>query len=67
VYDGREFSNYVDGVREGAALVDLAPHGPGRASVGVRINKVFFFKGAVAQARFTHRALAPDEFLRAKP
>jgi putative heme-binding domain-containing protein len=64
VYDGKEFSNYVDGVREGAADLFLAPHGQGRASVGARINKVSFFKGAVHRARFTRRALAPSEFLK---
>ena len=63
VYDGREFSNYVDGVREGAAEISLAPHRQGHASVGVRINKAFYFKGAVRLARFTRRALAPSEFL----
>jgi hypothetical protein len=63
VYDGKEFSNYVDGVREGSAELHLAPHGPGHASVGVRINKVFYFKGAVHTARFTRSALAPSEFL----
>ena len=63
VYDGKEFRNYVDGVREGAAELHLAPHGPGHASVGVRINKVFYFKGAVRLARFTRRALSPAEFL----
>ena len=67
VYDGREFSNYVDGVREGAAEVQLAPQGQGRSSVGVRINKVFYFKGAVHQARFTRRALTPSEFLAPPP
>ena len=65
VYDGTQFSNYVDGVREGAAELHLAPHGPGHASIGVRINKVFYFKGAVQLARFTRRALSPSEFLRA--
>lgn len=64
VYDGREFRNYVDGVQEGAAQLRLAPHGPGHTSVGVRINKVFFFKGAIHLARFTPRALAPAEFLK---
>jgi hypothetical protein len=64
VYNGKEFSNYVDGTREGAAEVHLAPHQPGHASVGVRINKVFYFKGAVHMARFTRRALAPTEFLK---
>jgi putative heme-binding domain-containing protein len=66
VYDGKEFSNYVDGVKEGSAELQLTPHGPGHASVGVRINNVFFFKGAVRLARFTRRALAPAEFLTAK-
>jgi hypothetical protein len=64
VYNGKEFSNYVDGTREGAADVYLAPHQPGHSSVGVRINKVFYFKGAVHLARFTRRALAPTEFLK---
>lgn len=64
VYDGKQFSNYVDGIREGATDVHFAPHGPGRASVGVRINKVFYFKGAVHLARFTRKALTPTEFLK---
>jgi hypothetical protein len=64
VYDGREFRSYINGVEDGAAELTLAPQGPGRASVGVRINKVFYFKGAVAKARFTHRALSPGEFLK---
>jgi hypothetical protein len=63
VYDGKTFSNYVNGVKEGSAELHLAPQGAGHASVGVRINKVFYFKGAVHLARFTHRALAPAEFL----
>jgi arylsulfatase A-like enzyme len=64
VYDGKEFSNYVNGVKEGSAELRLAPHGPGHASIGVRINKVFYFKGAVHLARFTRKALAPSEFLK---
>ena len=64
VYDGREFRNYVDGVQEGSAQLHLAPHGPGHTAVGVRINKVFYFKGAVHLARFTRRALSPSEFLK---
>ena len=69
VYDGKEFRNYVDGVQEGAAKLYLAPHGPGHTSVGVRINKVFYFKGAIRLARFSRRALSPPEFLKpsAKP
>ena len=64
VYDGKEFRSYVNGVLDGSAEVQLAPQAPGRTAVGMRINKLFYFKGAVRTARFTRRALAPSEFLR---
>jgi hypothetical protein len=32
--------------------------------VGVRINKVYYFKGAVLMTRMIPRALKPDEFLK---
>ena len=66
VYDGTEFRSYVDGVQDGAAKVHLTPQGAGRTAVGVRMNKVFYFKGAVRTARFTRRALPPSKFLRVK-
>jgi Concanavalin A-like lectin/glucanases superfamily len=66
VYDGRTFRSYIDGVEDGSAEIRLAPQGPGRTSVGVRINRLFYFKGAVHTARFTRRALAPSEFLKAR-
>ena len=59
VYDGKEFRSYINGEADGAAAIHLAPQAAGRASVGVRINKVFYFKGAVRVARFTRRALTP--------
>jgi Concanavalin A-like lectin/glucanases superfamily len=62
VYDGRTFSNYVNGVREGSAEVNLPPQGAGRTAMGVRVNLVDYFKGALHSARFTRRALRPDEF-----
>jgi len=62
VYDGREFRNYVNGELEGRAEIALQPQGAGHTSVGVRINRVNYFKGAVRQARFTPRALSPAEF-----
>lgn len=64
VYDGREYRNYVDGVLEGAAEVHLAPQGAGRTSVGTRINRKDYFKGAVRTARMTNRALPVSEFLK---
>ncbi|HLK46963.1 MAG TPA: LamG domain-containing protein [Bryobacteraceae bacterium] len=63
VYDGTEFRSYVNRVLQGKAAVAFVPEGKGRASVGVRINRVNFFKGAVREARFTRRALQPEEFL----
>jgi len=65
VYDGREFRNYVDGQLQGSGPLRLAPQGAGHTSIGVRINRVNYFKGAVLEARMTRRALAPPEFLKA--
>jgi hypothetical protein len=64
VYDGQEFRSYVNGALQGKAAIHFAPEGPGHTSVGVRINKMFYFKGSVRQARFTRKALAPGEFLK---
>lgn len=64
VYDGKMFSNYVNGVQEGAAEIELAPQGPGRSSIGVRINLIDYFKGAIHSARFTRTALSPGEFMK---
>lgn len=66
VYDGKEFRSYVNGALDGSAEIQLAPQAPGRTAVGMRMNKVFYFKGAVRTARFTRRALPPSEFLRVK-
>ena len=63
VYDGKELRNYVDGVLEGRAEVHLIPQKAGRTSVGVRINRVDYFKGAIRMARMSRRALTPEEFL----
>ena len=63
VYDGKTYSAYVDGELQMSADVALTPQGEGRTSVGVRINLVDYFKGAVRLARFTRHALTPEEFL----
>lgn len=64
VYDGREFRHYVNGILQGKADVKLTPQGAGRTSIGVRINKVDYFRGAVRLARMSRRALDPAEFLK---
>lgn len=64
VYDGRELRSYVNGKLELKAEVKLIPQKAGRTSVGVRINRRDYFKGAVRLARMTPRALKPEEFLK---
>lgn len=61
-YDGTMYRSYVNGVLQMEAPVDFTPQGPGTASVGVRMNKVHYFNGAVRSARFTHAALQPSQF-----
>jgi hypothetical protein len=67
VYDGKSFSNYVDGELQGTIPMQLGPQLAGHSSIGVRINKVYYFKGAILMARMTRRALAPEEFLQLPP
>lgn len=61
-FDGKTYRAYVDGQLQGEADIAFRPQGPGRASIGARMNKVDFFKGAVREARFTRRALSPARF-----
>lgn len=64
VYDGKHFRSYINGAIDGSAdLTFPSPVGQGRTAVGVRMNKVYYFQGAVQKARFTRRALSPEEFL----
>jgi hypothetical protein len=67
VYDGKTLRNYVDDEVQGEGPLDLKPQMPGHSSIGVRINKVYWFKGAILMARMTPRALQPDEFLKLPP
>jgi len=63
VYDGKTYRSYVNGQLQGEAPVDYRPQGDGAASIGARLNKVDYFRGAVAKARFTFAALPPSEFM----
>jgi hypothetical protein len=67
VYDGKELRNYVDDELEGSGELKLVPQFAGHSSVGVRINKVYWFKGAVLMARMTKRALPVGQFLKMPP
>jgi hypothetical protein len=60
-YDGKQMTSFVDGVKELEGPVAFAPMGEGKLSLGVRQNRVFWFKGAVKELRFTPEALATDK------
>ncbi len=64
VYDGSEMRHYVDGKLELTGKINFQTFGKGITSVGVRQNKVYWFKGAVLKARFTNRAIKPRGFMR---
>ena len=63
VYDGRQMRHYVNGVKEMSAKLAFSPLKDGKTSIGVRINQVYWFKGAVRKVRFSQRVLTPEEFL----
>jgi hypothetical protein len=64
VYDGKTLKNYVGDELQGQGEVKLVPQRPGRASAGVRINLVDYYKGAIYSTRFTKSALPVGEFLK---
>jgi len=65
VYDHGHMASYVDGVKELEGDVAFPPTGPGRVSLGMRQNKVYWFKGGLREVRFTPAAVAPAQLRRA--
>jgi hypothetical protein len=61
-FDGKIYRSYINGVLQGETEVAFTPHGAGHVRIGSRMNKVDHFKGSIAQARFTDRALSPEQF-----
>ncbi len=64
VFDGEEMRHYVNGVKELSSAIAFSPLREGRASIGARINQVYWFKGAIRTVRFVPRALQPSEFIK---
>lgn len=59
-FDGTTYRSWVNGVLQAEAPLAFTPQPGGRSSVGVRINRVNYFNGAVREARF-NRAYTPPE------
>jgi hypothetical protein len=64
VYGNGTASHYVDGVKEMSGHVTYIPVDSAQVSLGMRMTKEYYFKGAIRTVRLTPRALAPSEFLK---
>ena len=62
-YDGKEMKNFVDGVEQGSGPVAFGPLGAGQTSIGVRQNRISWFKGRIHTIRFTPSLLTTSQFL----
>ncbi len=63
VYEKGDMRHYVNGVLEMSGQLAFSALGEGKTSIGVRMNRVFWFKGAIRTVRFTRRVLEPGELL----
>ena len=62
--DGR-MAHFVNGKKECEGDVNFGPMTTGRTSIGVRLNRVFWFKGMIGEVRFHPAALEPGQMQRA--
>lgn len=65
-YDGKTMSHYVNGEREVDGAARFVPFGPGQVSLGVRQNKIHWFKGLIREVRFHPEAIAEERLQRVK-
>ena len=61
--DGQQEVNYVNGIQEASGSIDFVPLAGGQTSIGVRLNRVCWFRGAIGRIRFSAGVLDPDEFM----
>lgn len=64
VYDGRKMTSYVNAAKELEGDVNFVPMTTGQISLGVRLNKVNWFKGLISEIRFNPAALDPSALQR---
>jgi len=65
-YDGHTMTSFINGIKELQGEVKFGPLGPGQISIGARLNKVFWFKGAIAEVRFHSDVLSEEKLARMK-
>ena len=64
-YDGATMRHYVDGVEDASGEVTVPAFGPGKMSLGVRQNLMYWFAGCIREVRVTPVPLPPAELQRA--
>ena len=57
VYDGKVMRHFINGEKEMEGPVDFPPSASGKMSLGVRLNRVYWYKGAISEIRFHPSAL----------
>lgn len=63
-YDGTTMAHFVNGVRELSGSIRFAALGEGTASIGVRQNRVSWFRGRIHGLRVSADALPAERLLR---
>jgi hypothetical protein len=64
VIDKDRLETWINGKKELEGSMALTPVNSGITSIGVRQNKVSWFKGAIYKIRITPKALGPDKFMK---
>jgi hypothetical protein len=64
VFDGKTMSHYVNGTPQLDGKVAFTSMVKGRISLGVRQNRVYWFKGCISEVRFSSIALEPRKLRR---
>ena len=57
IFDGKKMYSYINGQKELEGEIDFQPMTTGNISLGVRLNKVNWFKGQIGEIRFHHAKL----------
>jgi hypothetical protein len=63
-FDGKRMTSFIDGVQELEREATFGPMVEGQLSLGVRQNKVHWFKGAIREVRWHMRAVKAEELQR---
>ena len=64
VYDGKKLAHFVDGTKEMEGEVTFPPMTTGQTSLGVRLNRLYWFKGCIREVHFSPTALGPAQLQR---